>query len=177
MRRCVICLLIAVAGGALHAQAPDGAASPPVPTSVPRLQQALDPADSGFARWRRIQLPRHDNVAAAWTLRAGDWDFLIATPRAMDAMDTSQVVARTLETCLHPLNVSEQDMEHVAAAHPWAAFDSLMDDRPALVISIMRLTRRMAVVLPQPDGPTSTQISPAGTSKLRSWIAGASDPS
>ena len=30
----------------------------------------------------------------------------------------------------------------------------------------------MAVVLPQPDGPTSTQISPAGTSKLRSWIAG-----
>ena len=32
----------------------------------------------------------------------------------------------------------------------------------------MRLTSRIAVVLPQPDGPTSTQISPAGTSKLRS---------
>src|SRR3954449_3714654 len=31
-------------------------------------------------------------------------------------------------------------------------------------ISIIRLTIRMAVVLPQPDGPTSTQISPAGTS-------------
>jgi hypothetical protein len=46
-----------------------------------------------------------------------------------------------------------------------------------LVISIMRLTRRMAVVLPQPDGPTRTQISPAGTSKLRSWIAGSADPS
>ena len=28
----------------------------------------------------------------------------------------------------------------------------------------MRLTIRMAVVLPQPDGPTRTQISPAGTS-------------
>ena len=27
----------------------------------------------------------------------------------------------------------------------------------------MRLTIRIAVVLPQPDGPTSTQISPAGT--------------
>ena len=32
----------------------------------------------------------------------------------------------------------------------------------------MRLTSRMAVVLPHPDGPTSTQISPAGTLKLRS---------
>ena len=30
------------------------------------------------------------------------------------------------------------------------------------VISIMRLTIRIAVVLPQPDGPTSTQISPGG---------------
>src|SRR3954469_15823375 len=46
-----------------------------------------------------------------------------------------------------------------------------------LVISIMRLARRMAVVLPQPDGPTRTQMSPAGTSKLRSWIAGSDDPS
>ena len=32
-------------------------------------------------------------------------------------------------------------------------------------MSIMRLTIRMAVVLPQPDGPTRTQISPAGTSR------------
>src|ERR1700712_1341717 len=31
-------------------------------------------------------------------------------------------------------------------------------------ISIIRLTIRMAVVLPQPEGPTRTQISPAGTS-------------
>ena len=31
------------------------------------------------------------------------------------------------------------------------------------VMSIIRLTIRIAVVLPQPDGPTSTQISPAGT--------------
>lgn len=80
--------------------------------------------------------PRHD-IPAAWTLRAGDWDFLIATPRAMDAMDTSRVVDRTLESCMHPLNVSEQDMRHVAAARPWAAFDSLMNDRPVLVISII----------------------------------------
>ena len=43
-------------------------------------------------------------------------------------------------------------------------------------MSIIRLTIRMAVVLPQPDGPTSTQISPAGTSKERSWIAGSSAP-
>ncbi|MGH7654491.1 MAG: hypothetical protein ACREN6_07500 [Gemmatimonadaceae bacterium] len=137
MRRRVIWPLIAVAGGALHAQAPVAAGSPPVPTSVPRLQHALDPADSGFARWRHIPVTRHDDTPAAWTLRAGDWDFLIATPRAMDAMDTSEVVERTLESCRLPLNVSERDMEHVAAAHPWAAFDSLMDDRPALVISIM----------------------------------------
>ena len=32
------------------------------------------------------------------------------------------------------------------------------------MMSIMRLTIRIAVVLPQPDGPTRTQISPAGTS-------------
>jgi hypothetical protein len=39
------------------------------------------------------------------------------------------------------------------------------------VMSIMRLTIRMAVVLPQPEGPTSTQISPAGTSRERSSTA------
>src|SRR5919204_3661854 len=44
------------------------------------------------------------------------------------------------------------------------------------LISIMRLTSRIAVVLPHPDGPTSTQTSPAGTSKLRSWIAGDAEP-
>ena len=40
------------------------------------------------------------------------------------------------------------------------------------VMSIMRLTIRIAVVLPQPDGPTSTQISPAGTSSERESTAG-----
>ena len=40
------------------------------------------------------------------------------------------------------------------------------------VMSIMRLTIRIAVVLPQPDGPTSTQISPAGTSSDRPSTAG-----
>ena len=44
------------------------------------------------------------------------------------------------------------------------------------VMSIMRLTIRMAVVLPQPDGPTSTQISPAGTSSERWSTAGFSAP-
>ena len=137
MLRRVSCLLIAVAAGALNAQAPDSAGVPPVPTSIPRLRQAPDPIDSGFATWRRIPLARHDDIPAAWTLRAGDWDFLIATPRAMDAMDTSRIVELTLESCARPLNVSEQDMQHVAAARPWAAFDSVMADRPALVISIM----------------------------------------
>ena len=40
----------------------------------------------------------------------------------------------------------------------------------------MRLTIRIAVVLPQPDGPTSTQISPAGTSSERWSTAGFSAP-
>ena len=43
--------------------------------------------------------------------------------------------------------------------------------------SIIRLTIRIAVVLPQPDGPTRTQIWPASTSKDRSWIAGSEVPS
>src|SRR3954468_15762424 len=45
-----------------------------------------------------------------------------------------------------------------------------------LVMSIMRFTIRMAVVLPQPEGPTSTQISPAGTVSERSSTAAASWP-
>ena len=39
------------------------------------------------------------------------------------------------------------------------------------VIGISRLTILSAVVLPHPDGPISTQISPLGTSKLRSSTA------
>ena len=42
------------------------------------------------------------------------------------------------------------------------------------VISTVRLTIRIAVVLPQPDGPTSTQISPAGTSRVR-WSSAGED--
>jgi hypothetical protein len=44
------------------------------------------------------------------------------------------------------------------------------------VISIMRLTIRIAVVFPQPDGPTSTQISPAGTSSESRSTAGSVEP-
>ena len=44
------------------------------------------------------------------------------------------------------------------------------------VISIIRLTIRIAVVLPQPDGPTSTQISPAGTSSDSPSTAGSALP-
>jgi hypothetical protein len=44
------------------------------------------------------------------------------------------------------------------------------------VMSIIRLTMRIAVVLPQPDGPTSTQISPAGTVSDSASTAGASAP-
>src|SRR3954465_4621588 len=40
------------------------------------------------------------------------------------------------------------------------------------VISTVRLAIRIAVVFPQPDGPTRTQISPAGTSRERLLIAG-----
>src|SRR5579875_768722 len=42
--------------------------------------------------------------------------------------------------------------------------------------AIMRLTSRIAVVLPHPDGPTSTHTSPAGTVKDRSSIAAAWAP-
>ena len=41
-----------------------------------------------------------------------------------------------------------------------------------LVGSISRFTIFIAVVLPQPDGPTSTQTSPAGMVRLRSVTAG-----
>ncbi len=44
------------------------------------------------------------------------------------------------------------------------------------VIEIIRLIRRIAVVLPDPDGPTSTQTSPAGTVNDRSAIAGSRCP-
>ena len=43
------------------------------------------------------------------------------------------------------------------------------------VISTVRLTIRIAVVLPQPEGPTRTQISPAGTSSVRWSTAGLSE--
>ena len=43
-----------------------------------------------------------------------------------------------------------------------------------LLSGIIRLISRSAVVLPEPDGPTSTHTSPAPTVKLRSAIAGSS---
>src|SRR5262249_31703292 len=53
--------------------------------------------------------------------------------------------------------------------------------RPSIVMSppdigIRRFTSLSAVVLPQPEGPIRTQISPAGTSKERSWTAAFSRP-
>jgi hypothetical protein len=141
MRRCVIPLLLVVSVAGLRAQAADTAVFPPVPSSVPTLRLPYDPADSGFAIWRRSQLPRHDKTPAAWTMRGGDWDFLIATPRAMDAMDTSRIIDTTLANCRRPLNISESDSAKVADARPWAPFDSLVDGRPVLVISIMPVLR------------------------------------
>jgi hypothetical protein len=44
------------------------------------------------------------------------------------------------------------------------------------VIEVIRLTIRMAVVFPHPDGPTSTQISPAGTVSDSASTAGSSCP-
>ncbi len=44
------------------------------------------------------------------------------------------------------------------------------------MISTIRLTIRIAVVFPEPEGPTNTQISPAGTSSVRSLTAGRSTP-
>src|SRR5437870_2015955 len=38
--------------------------------------------------------------------------------------------------------------------------------------SISRLIIRIVVVLPQPEGPTSTVVSPSGTSRLRPATAG-----
>ncbi len=44
------------------------------------------------------------------------------------------------------------------------------------VISTVRLTIRIAVVFPHPEGPTRTQMSPAGTSRLRWLTASVSAP-
>src|SRR5260370_687068 len=44
------------------------------------------------------------------------------------------------------------------------------------VIGISRLTIFNAVVLPHPEGPIRTQISPLGTSKLRSLTAASARP-
>jgi hypothetical protein len=81
MRRCMIPVVLAVAAGALKAQVADTSVFPPVPSSVPFLRTPPDPADSGFGKWRRIPIPRHDKTPAAWTMRAGDWDFLMGTRR------------------------------------------------------------------------------------------------
>jgi hypothetical protein len=140
MRRCMVPVFVVFAAGALHAQAADTSVFP-VPSSVPKLLTPLDPADSGFGQWRRVPIERHDKTPAAWTLRAGDWDFLMGTPRAMDAMDSSKIIDTTLANCRRTLGISTQDSMTFANARPWAPFDSLADDRPVLVISIMPVLR------------------------------------
>src|ERR1017187_2034331 len=141
MRRCMIPIVLAVAVGALKAQVADTSIFPPVPSSVPFLRTPPDPADAGFGPWRRLPIPRHDKTPAAWTMRAGDWDFLMGTPRAMDAMDSSRIIDTTLANCRRPLNISAADSARFAVARPWAPFDSIVDDRPVLVISIMPVLR------------------------------------
>jgi hypothetical protein len=142
MRRSVLTIVLG-AGPllGLHAQAADTAKFPPVPTGIPLVLLPADPLDSGFGAWRHTPLPRHNNVAAAWTLRAGDWDFLIGTPRAMDAMGASRVIDTTLANCRRPLNLSAEDSARVSTAHPWSPFDSVVEGRPVLVISIMPVLR------------------------------------
>lgn len=137
----MIAVLFAAAPLAIHAQASDTAAFPPVPSTAPKLLLPVDPADSGFGAWRRIPIPRHDKTPAAWTMRAGDWDFLVGTPRAMDAMDSSRIIDTTLANCRRPLNISEADSARVASARPWRPFDAAVDDRPVFVISIMPVLR------------------------------------
>jgi hypothetical protein len=142
MRRSLAAALLSmVPATALHAQVADTTKFPPDPSSVPVVWRTADPLDSGFGTWRRIPLPRHDKVPAAWTLRAGDWDFLMGTPRAMDAMDTSRIIDTTLANCHGPLTLSANDSLRAANARPWVAFDSIVNDRPVLVISIMPVLR------------------------------------
>ena len=141
MRRRMIALLIVSSASALPAQVADTSHFPPVPSTVPVLLTPPDPADAGFGRWRRMPIPRHDKTPAAWTMRAGDWDFLMGTPRAMDAMDSSRIIDTTLANCRRPLNISPADSARFSAAKPWAPFDSLADDRPVIVISIMPVLR------------------------------------
>jgi len=142
MRRCMIAVLFALSGGILRAQAAaDTAVFPPVPSKVPLLLRPPDPADAGFGTWRRTPIPRHDKTPAAWTMRAGDWDFLMGTPRAMDAMDTSHIIDTTLANCKKPLNISAEDSAKFSITKPWAVFDTLADDRPVVVISIMPVLR------------------------------------
>jgi hypothetical protein len=141
MRRCMIPILLAAAASTLRAQVADTSVFPPVPSAVPVLRTPPDPADSGFGTWRRVPIPRHDKTPAAWTLRAGGWDFLMGTPRAMDAMDSSRIIDTTLANCRRTLNISSEDSARFAVARPWAPFDSLAADRPVLVISIMPVLR------------------------------------
>ena len=141
MRRRMIAFLIVSSASALQAQVADTSVFPPVPSMAPKLLTPPDPADSGFGKWRRITIPRHDKTPAAWTMRAGDWDFLMGTPRAMDAMDSSRIIDTTLANCRRPLNISSEDSAKFSTAKPWAPFDSLADDRPVIVLSIMPVLR------------------------------------
>ena len=55
----------------------------------------------------------------------------------MDAIDTSSVVDATVESCRRPLHIPDADGDRAMLARPWAPFDSIVDDRPVLVLSIM----------------------------------------
>ena len=70
-----------------------------------------------------------------------------------DAYPSPTDVAQAPDPGWHYVIVSLRDPEPVVRSY------RIVDGN----ITEMRLTIRIAVVLPQPDGPTSTQISPAGT--------------
>ena len=59
---------------------------------------------------------------------------------------------------------------------PFGAIDPINRERLQDEFLRLQATIRMAVVLPQPDGPTRTQISPAGTSSESFSTAGLSAP-
>ncbi len=136
-RRIPLLALTAItAFSAVHAQQVDTTKFPPDPASTPRVRLPMNEADTGFAAWRRTPQPAH-KTAAGWTLRAGDWDLLVATPRAMDAMDQSHIIDTTLADCRQMLAINAADSAKVVNGRPWAPFDSVVHGRPVLVISIM----------------------------------------
>ena len=64
-----------------------------------------------------------------------------------------------------------EDHRDVAVLRREVVDDAVADEIVPSVISSSPATMRSAVVLPQPDGPTSTRNSPSPTSSERSWTA------